>query len=61
MNIQLKTKIIKSGKSQVQIASELKIQDSHLSKIVRGWIEPRQELKEKIAKILKCSVSSLFN
>lgn len=60
MNIRLKTKIIESQKLQIEIAKELDIPESHLSKIVGGWINPRRELKEKIAEILECSVDSIF-
>lgn len=60
MNIKLKTKIIKSGKPQIAIARKLKIPESHLSKIVGGWIDPKRELKEKIASILFCKVEDVF-
>lgn len=60
MNKSLKKKIIESEKLQVEIARELNIQDSHLSKIVNAWIVPKIELKEKIAQILNCKVNDIF-
>ncbi|MBI5603125.1 MAG: helix-turn-helix domain-containing protein [Deltaproteobacteria bacterium] len=61
MNIPLKTKIIKSQRPQIAIARDAEIPEPYLSKIVRGWIEPKPEIKKKIAKALKCRVEEIFS
>ena len=60
MNYKLKFAIIKSGKNQIEIAREAEIQESKLSKIVNGYVQPSIEEKEKIAKVLEIPVGSLF-
>ena len=34
--------------------------EHYLSKIVNGWIDPKPEVKEKIAATLGCSVNDIF-
>lgn len=60
MNYQLKFAIIRSGKNQIAIAREAEIQESKLSKIVNGYVQPTEEEKERIAKALDYPVESLF-
>jgi DNA-binding XRE family transcriptional regulator len=60
MNLSLKMKILESNKSQIAIARELEVPEQFLSKIVRGWIDPKPELKEKIASALNAQVADLF-
>jgi DNA-binding XRE family transcriptional regulator len=60
MNIPLKTKIIESGRLQIELANKLEIPDSHLSKIVNGWWVPKPELQISIAKLLNCRVKDIF-
>ena len=60
MNTKLKFKIIESGKPQIAIAKELGVPEPYLSKVVNGWIEPKAEVKEKIARALECSVEEIF-
>ncbi len=60
MNLALKTRILASGKSQIQLAREIDISEPKLSKIVGEWIDPCEELKEKIAGALRCSVVEIF-
>ena len=60
MNLRLKFAIIECGKNQIQIAREAEIQESRLSKIVNGYVNPTDEEKERIAKVLDCRVDSLF-
>jgi DNA-binding XRE family transcriptional regulator len=60
VNLSLKTKILASGKPQLWLAREVKISEAQLSKIVGGWVEPRMELKKKIAKVLGCGVADIF-
>jgi DNA-binding XRE family transcriptional regulator len=60
MNLILKTRILKSERPQVALARDVGITESCLSKIVNGWIEPKHELKGKIALALGCDVSDIF-
>lgn len=61
MNIKLKTKIIESGFMQIEVAKEVGIPESHFSKIVRGLIDPKDDLKDKIASALNCKRQDIFN
>ena len=60
MNLKLKTKILESGKPQIALAKEIGIPEPVLSKIVNGWIEPKDEVKDKIAISLNCKVRDIF-
>jgi len=60
MNTLLKLKILQSGQSQIHLAHGLGISDGYLSKIIKGWIDPKPELKEKIAAALGVQVSAIF-
>lgn len=60
MNMALKLAIVQSGKSQVQIATEAGLDDTLLSKFVRGWRTPDADQAKAIAKALKAKPSELF-
>ncbi len=60
MNISLKTKILVSGRSQIALARDISISEGQLSKYIRGWSNPPQAVKEKIAAALECAVSEIF-
>ena len=60
MNYKLKFAIIRSGKNQIVIARETEIQESKLSKIVNGYIDPTMKEKVKIAECLNMEVIELF-
>jgi len=60
MNLRLKTKILESGRPQIALAREMKIPEPYLSKVVNGWIEPKDTLKNKIAQALNCEVIDIF-
>ena len=60
MNYGLKFEIIKSGRNQIEIAREAKIQESKLSKIINGYIDPTPTEQERIAKALNKPVYALF-
>jgi DNA-binding XRE family transcriptional regulator len=60
MNLKLKTKILKSGRPQIGLAKELRIPEPYLSKIVNEWIDPKDEVKEKIAEALGCEIGEIF-
>ena len=60
MNVKLKMKIFELGKRQIRLAQETGIPESYLSKVVNGWIEPKIEVKQKIAKALRCKIEDIF-
>jgi transcriptional regulator with XRE-family HTH domain len=60
MNIRLKFKILEHYPSQVAFAKDLGIDDTELSKFVRGWREPKPELKDAICQKLRCKPDELF-
>ena len=61
MNFKLKFAIIRSGKNQIEIAREAEIQESKLSKIVNGYVQPTEEEMSRIAKVLEIPKRELFN
>jgi DNA-binding XRE family transcriptional regulator len=60
MNVPLKLRILELGKRQIQIAREIDIPEPRFSKIVQGWVNPSPEVKQRIAKALKCRVEDVF-
>ena len=48
------------GFNQYDIALKTGIPQSKISLIERGYIEPRDDEKEKIAKALNCQVADIF-
>lgn len=60
MNKRLKVKFLEAQKSQIAVAREVGLPEASLSKIINGWIAPRLEVQEKIAKALKCQVHEIF-
>jgi transcriptional regulator with XRE-family HTH domain len=61
MNIRLKSQILRRGLSQLQIARELGLNDSYISRIVHGWVIPTPEIKSKLANLLKCEIHEIFD
>ena len=60
MSLNLKLAVIKSGKYQFEIALEAGISEVKFSKILKGRIEPNQNEKDKIAKVLGRPINELF-
>jgi DNA-binding XRE family transcriptional regulator len=60
MNLELKMKIIGTKRPQIYLAQKLGIPEPYLSKIVNGWINPKPELKKRIADALGVQVSEIF-
>jgi transcriptional regulator with XRE-family HTH domain len=56
----LKLQIWKSGLRQNRLAQMLNVDETMLSKIVNGFREPSDELKGRIADLLRSDVSWLF-
>ncbi|MHB8156190.1 MAG: helix-turn-helix domain-containing protein [Desulfocucumaceae bacterium] len=60
MNIKLKFKILEHYPSQVAFAKDLGIDDTELSKLVRGWRNPKPDLKATICEKLRCNPDEIF-
>ena len=50
--MQLKIAIIRSGKSQRELAADASIPESRLSSIVCGWVSPRSDERAAIKRCL---------
>ena len=59
-NIPLKTAIYTAGKTQRQVAHLAGLPETLLSDIVRGRVVPTPQQQNRLARVLRCSVSSLF-
>jgi hypothetical protein len=59
-NMKLKTLIMGTGLPQVYWAGKIGISEAKFSKIIRGWVEPKEEEKKKIAAVLNCRVEDFF-
>lgn len=61
MQMKLKLAIVGTGKSQRQVAAETeRLTENRLSEIVCGWIEPRADEKEALARVLGQPIELLF-
>jgi hypothetical protein len=59
--MRLKLAIVAAGKSQRQVAAETqRVTENRLSEIVNGWIEPRDDEKAAIARVLGQPIELLF-
>jgi transcriptional regulator with XRE-family HTH domain len=56
----LKLQIWKSGIHQNRLAKMLQMDETRLSRIVNGYREPSAELRQKIAALLQCDQTWLF-
>lgn len=61
MNLRLKVEILRRYPTQCDLARDLKVSESLLSKIVRGRHEPSQELRRALADKLLVPEGELFN
>lgn len=61
MHVNLKTAIVESGLKSYNIAKEMKIHYTRLSKIVMEVQKPREAEKKALAKILRKTVKELFS
>ncbi len=55
-----KIALVRKQLSQVALASKLRVDPAHLSRVVCGWIKPSEELKDKISKMLDADETTLF-
>lgn len=59
-NLKLRTAIWKKGIKQVDLALDIKVDPSRISKIINGREEPTPEIKWDIAKYLGMDEGELF-
>ena len=61
MLVELKVAVIKSNKSQMQIARDTGIDPSVLSRILNGWVIPNEETTVKLATSLGITPRTISN
>ena len=49
-----------AGLSQLQVARDAGLNDSYLSKIIQGWVDPPKEIKTRLANVLSCDLDQIF-
>jgi len=59
-NIKLKTTLLRQGITQRDLAFGSNIDESRVSKIVKGYEVPTYEMKESIANFLRIKAEKLF-
>ena len=59
-NIELKVALIKRGIKQIDLALDIKVDSSRISKIINGREQPTPEIKRDIAKYLGMEIEELF-
>ncbi|NQT56101.1 MAG: helix-turn-helix transcriptional regulator [Desulfobacteraceae bacterium] len=59
-NIRLKVALMKKGLTQRNLAFETQIDETRISKIIRGYEVPTWDMKKEIAKFLEMEVEGLF-
>jgi transcriptional regulator with XRE-family HTH domain len=57
----LKLKVLELGIPQYELARELGLSETRLSRIIRGRLDPTADEREKIARCLHTSVKELFD
>jgi transcriptional regulator with XRE-family HTH domain len=60
MYANLKLQLWKTGIKQNRLAKLLDMDETTLSRVVNGFREPSDELRESIARLLSCDVKWLF-
>jgi len=60
MEKKIKGLLIDKQISQIKMASDLKIDQSTLNKIIKGWREPTDSQKKDISKYLKVDAKDIF-
>lgn len=59
-NIELKTALLKKGLTQRELAFETGIDEARVSRFVKGWEQPTEEIRKAISQFLGLSVSEVF-
>ena len=57
---ELRDAIFRSGKPQIEIARRTGIDETKLSKIVRGWRDPSPKEVRALSRVLRVPASQLF-
>jgi transcriptional regulator with XRE-family HTH domain len=60
-NQNLKLAIVATDQSQRQVGADCGIHEDRLSQIVNGWITPREDECERLARVLGRTVDELFS
>lgn len=60
VNTTLKVAFIETGRKQIEVAADIAMDVTKLSKIVNGHLDPTPEEAKAIAKALRRSVAHLF-
>ena len=60
VGLQLKVKILLSGRRQNEVARLAQIRETRLSRLCCGWSQPTQEERAKLSDVLGLSESELF-
>jgi len=61
MVVELKIALLKTKKSQMQVAQESGIDPSALSRILNGWLVPSENKAENLAQAMGITVKALHN
>ena len=56
----LKMALAVRGMLQIELAQKLEVSPDLVSRIVRGWTEPSQELRSRIAEVVQADEGWLF-
>jgi transcriptional regulator with XRE-family HTH domain len=59
-NVRLKLRMLETGITGYDLARRVGVSDSQFSRIVRGWIDPPLQMKNKLAEALGCQVQEVF-
>jgi len=59
-NVIFRMLLLQQGRTQIGMAQDLRIPESELSRIVNGYREPSDELKQRLASYLNTEVVVLF-
>jgi transcriptional regulator with XRE-family HTH domain len=60
MRLNLRVAILRSGRTQREIARECEMSESRLSEIVRGWRNPRDDERRRLSHVLNRPAEELF-
>ncbi len=61
VNIKLKTFLMKRGISQMKLSFDTGVDSARISRIIRGWEKPTEEIKDIITKYLKVEEKEIFD
>lgn len=59
-NIVLKSLLFGRGVTQRSLALDVGIHENRISNIIKGYVNPKEDEKKKIARVLDCQVDDIF-